>query len=85
NRDKNRYRVNTSLNTGSVASRLMVERAEKHHSGNYTCAVGNSASATVAVHILNGCLPSTDHFEGRSVTKGYVFRLEELLAQLFVC
>ncbi|KAJ9585194.1 hypothetical protein L9F63_003020, partial [Diploptera punctata] len=46
--------MNTSLNAGSVASTLTLERAEKHHSGNYTCAVGNLASSTISVHILNG-------------------------------
>lgn len=49
-----RYSMNVSLGAGSVATTLTVDHALKQHSGNYTCAVGSLASATVAVHILNG-------------------------------
>jgi hypothetical protein len=49
-----RYSTNVSVSSGTVATTLTVDHALKHHSGNYTCAVGNLASATVAVHILNG-------------------------------
>jgi len=48
------YSTNVSLGAGSVATTLTVDHALKQHSGNYTCAVGSLASATVAVHILNG-------------------------------
>jgi hypothetical protein len=48
------YSTNASLGAGSVATTLTVDHALKQHSGNYTCAVGSLASATVAVHILNG-------------------------------
>jgi hypothetical protein len=49
-----RYSTNASLGAGSVATTLTVQHALKQHSGNYTCAVGSLASATVSVHILNG-------------------------------
>ncbi|GLH14343.1 Uncharacterized protein GBIM_18697 [Gryllus bimaculatus] len=39
---------------GSVTSTLRLPRASRAHSGNYTCAVGRVAAATVAVHVLNG-------------------------------
>lgn len=49
-----RYSMNVSLDRGSVATTLTLDHALKQHSGNYTCAVGSLASATVSVHILNG-------------------------------
>nr|CAD7578283.1 unnamed protein product [Timema californicum] len=45
--------LNSSLGAGSVATTLTIAHALRKHSGNYTCAVGSLASATVAVHILN--------------------------------
>nr|CAD7447667.1 unnamed protein product [Timema bartmani] len=42
-----------SVCLGSVATTLTIAHALRKHSGNYTCAVGSLASATVAVHILN--------------------------------
>ncbi|KAJ9589255.1 hypothetical protein L9F63_017540, partial [Diploptera punctata] len=50
--------LNMTINPDSVANTLMLEHAEKQHSGNYTCTVGNLASAMVSVHILNGELPA---------------------------
>ena len=45
---------NHSLGLTTVVATLTISQAEKSHSGNYTCAVGDLASAVVAVHILNG-------------------------------
>lgn len=37
-------------------SRLLISKAEKSDSGNYTCSPSNSESASVLVHVLNGKL-----------------------------
>ncbi|KAJ3623140.1 hypothetical protein MTP99_019389 [Tenebrio molitor] len=47
---------NLSTTTDSAISTLTVGPLETRHSGNYTCAVGALAFATVAVHVLNGKL-----------------------------
>ncbi|XP_063603255.1 cell adhesion molecule DSCAML1-like isoform X3 [Penaeus indicus] len=51
--------------TGSVVvesddhtSVLMVTRASRHHSGNYTCAPSNAKPTSILVHILNGEYPA---------------------------
>ncbi|KAH0814234.1 hypothetical protein GEV33_008565 [Tenebrio molitor] len=44
---------NLSTTTDSAISTLTVGPLETRHSGNYTCAVGALAFATVAVHVLN--------------------------------
>ena len=46
--------VKTDLHTGRAVSRLYIANANRHDSGNYTCALGDFAKATVAVHVLNG-------------------------------
>ncbi|EEB17660.1 conserved hypothetical protein [Pediculus humanus corporis] len=48
------YSYNHSLGQATVIATLKISLAERIHSGNYTCAVGDLASALVAVHILNG-------------------------------
>lgn len=52
---------NVSTSTDSATSSLTVGPLAKRHSGNYTCAVGSLALATVAVHVLNGELPAAVH------------------------
>lgn len=60
---------NHSLGNTTVIATLTISQAEKSHSGNYTCAVGELASAVVAVHILNGELPAAVHGNcGHSIT-----------------
>lgn len=49
-----RYSVKTDLHSGGALSRLYIANANRHDSGNYTCALGDFAKATVAVHVLNG-------------------------------
>ena len=46
--------VKTDLHTGKAVSRLYIANANRHDSGNYTCAIGDFAKVTVAVHVLNG-------------------------------
>lgn len=36
------------------SSELLVEEAQRHDSGNYTCAPSNAHPASINVHILNG-------------------------------
>lgn len=42
------------MHTGRAVSRLYIANANRHDSGNYTCALGDFAKVTVAVHVLNG-------------------------------
>lgn len=49
-----RNSVKTDLHTGKAVSRLYIANANRHDSGNYTCAIGDFAKVTVAVHVLNG-------------------------------
>ncbi|KAL3289532.1 hypothetical protein HHI36_022949 [Cryptolaemus montrouzieri] len=58
---------NLSETTDSMTSSLIIAPVDKHHSGNYTCAVGSLAFSTVVVHVLNGELPAAVHF-GNSAT-----------------
>lgn len=49
-----RFSVKTDLHTGKAVSRLYIANANRHDSGNYTCALGDFAKVTVSVHVLNG-------------------------------
>lgn len=44
----------TLVGKDTVRTVLILQRARKQDSGNYTCAVADIAEATVTVHILNG-------------------------------
>lgn len=56
--------VKTDLHTGRAVSRLYIANANRHDSGNYTCALGDFAKATVAVHVLNGENPAAMQHAG---------------------
>jgi hypothetical protein len=43
---------------GRYFSELVVEHAQKHDSGNYSCVPSNAHPASISVHILNGTVPS---------------------------
>lgn len=46
------FRTNSS--PGEIVSNLKISKAQKHHSGKYTCTVDQLATASVTLHILNG-------------------------------
>lgn len=46
--------VKTDLQPGGAISRLYIANANRRDSGNFTCASGDTAHATVLVHVLNG-------------------------------
>lgn len=46
--------VKTDLIANRAVSRLYIANANRLDSGNYTCAIGDFARVTVAVHVLNG-------------------------------
>lgn len=48
------YSVKTDLHTGRAVSHLFIANANRHDSGNYSCALGEFAKAVVMVHVLNG-------------------------------
>ncbi|ETN63514.1 defective proboscis extension response [Anopheles darlingi] len=50
--------VKTDLLPGGAMSRLYIANANRHDSGNYTCALADIAQATVSVHVLNGENPA---------------------------
>lgn len=69
------FSVKTDLHTGKAVSRLYIANANRHDSGNYTCAIGDFAKVTVAVHVLNGKLNTffipTNLLEIKYVLFGY--------------
>lgn len=55
--DRTRGGVHVQTEKGHVStSRLLVQYAEPHHSGVYTCAPANSKQKLVTVHVLAGKL-----------------------------
>lgn len=50
------HSVKSDQNTGRYVSRLYIPNANRHDTGNYTCALGDFVKATVAVHVLTGKL-----------------------------
>ena len=46
--------VKTDLLPYGAVSRLYIANASQRDAGNYTCAISESSSTTVMVHILNG-------------------------------
>nr|CAD7575681.1 unnamed protein product [Timema californicum] len=46
--------VKTEVSSVGAMSRLYIANANKHDSGNYTCSLADVASATIAVHVLDG-------------------------------
>ncbi|KAG7177509.1 putative lachesin-like 18, partial [Homarus americanus] len=47
-------RLSVVVESDDHTSVLMVTSANRHHSGNYTCAPSNTKPASILVHILNG-------------------------------
>lgn len=48
------FSVKTDLLPYGAVSRLYIANASQRDAGNYTCAISESSSTTVMVHILNG-------------------------------
>ncbi|XP_021916396.1 titin-like [Zootermopsis nevadensis] len=46
---------------GRYFSELVLEQAQKHDSGNYSCVPSNAHPASISVHILNGEKPAAMH------------------------
>ncbi|XP_065206415.1 zwei Ig domain protein zig-8-like [Planococcus citri] len=53
--------TNSNSSPGEIVSHMKISKAQKHHSGLYTCTVDQLASASVTIHILNGELPAAIH------------------------
>ena len=48
---------------GGAMSRLYIANANRHDSGNYTCALAEVAQTTVLVHVLIGKLKQIDKIQ----------------------
>lgn len=46
--------MKTDILPDGAKSRLFIANANAQDSGNYTCALADVASTTVAIHVLNG-------------------------------
>lgn len=51
-------RYDVSQKSDSITSTLVLAPIKRKHSGNYTCSINGSVSATVAIHVLNGDSPA---------------------------
>lgn len=50
-----------------TGSQLVIARAQKHDSGNYTCAPSNARPASITVHVLDGEKPAAMQHDSRSI------------------
>uniref|UniRef100_A0A182JKB4 Ig-like domain-containing protein n=1 Tax=Anopheles atroparvus TaxID=41427 RepID=A0A182JKB4_ANOAO len=64
--------VKTDLLPGGAMSRLYIANANRHDTGNYTCALADIAQATVSVHVLNGENPAAMQHGGGAQWKPLV-------------
>lgn len=68
------YSVKTDLFTGRAVSRLYIANANRHDSGNYSCALGDVAKAVVLVHVLNGTYCSHSNTQSAALKFRILYR-----------